>query len=181
MVTAAASATRRPLRRFRARSKRGWDHSGMKTRATSGRGGPSDGRAFVTLWRASRWHVAVTVIARRPGVDLPGASPAMSSRTRGSRPAPRRARRPRRGWPQGSPVSWPRISGVSSGRTCGDGFPCEGFAALTGDRKPRAHRWRGGSGQKPGSKPRARSRRCSGSAVGAGGRMPSLTSCGRNS
>ena len=45
----------------------------------------------------------------------------------------------------------------------------------------RAHRWRGGSGEKPGSKPCARSRRCSGSAVGAGGRMPSLTSCGRNS
>jgi len=45
----------------------------------------------------------------------------------------------------------------------------------------RAHRWSGGSGEKPGSKPRERSRRCSGSAVGPGRRMPSLTSCGRNS
>ena len=132
MVTAAASATRRRLRRFRVRSKRGWDHSGVKTRDTCDRAGPNDGRAFVTRWGVSRWHGAVTVIARRPGVDSPGAWPAMSSRTRGSRPAPRRAHRQRRGWRPVSPVTWPRISGQNSGRTCGDGFPCRGFAAFSG-------------------------------------------------
>jgi hypothetical protein len=48
-------------------------------------------------------------------------------------------------------------------------------------RKHRTHLWRDGSGQKPGAKPCARSRRGRGSAVGAGDRMPSLTSCGWNS
>ncbi len=135
VVTAAASAMRRLRRPFRARSKRGSVHSGVKTRDTSDRAGSNDGRAFVTRWRVSRWHIAATVIARRPGVDLPVTWPATSSRTRGSRPAPQRAHGPRRAWPQVSPVNSPRISGVNSGPTCGDGFPCGGFEASTAATK----------------------------------------------